>query len=198
MQKIRQLEKQWNDVARFRAVHANLCLGSETLALGAETVVAKRHPSGGIALDGEEERVLVLLSVAYGRALDPSILGSLRRASKSASAGDECKAAMHMALTKLPRISDPIDAARRLFIADGLIAAGVAPRDIWEVLGFDPAILDALTKYDQNEARVPAGSGKPSGEWTSGGVVLASAELGTIAAAAITKPAVLKSSKSRY
>jgi hypothetical protein len=34
--------------------------------------------------------------------------------------------------------------------------------------GFDPAPL-ALLKYNPNQPRVPAGSGRASGEWTSGG-----------------------------
>jgi hypothetical protein len=172
MQKLKQLEKQWDDTARFRGVQANLCLDSKGLTLGARTVVAKRRHDGSIVLDGEEERVLVLLSVAYGRPLDPSVLANIRCASKSASAGDDGMAAMHIALARLPRILDPIDAARRLFIADGLIASGVAPRDIWKALEFDPSILGSLAKYNQDQPRVPAGSGKPSGEWTSGGATI--------------------------
>ena len=183
MQELKQLQKQWNDVGRFRGVQANLSLGSDAVTLGAGTVVAKRQDDGSIILDGEEERMLVLLSVAYGQPLDPSVLASFRCASKSASAGDECMAAMHIALAKLPRITDPGDAARRLFIADGLTAAGVAPRDIWKALGFDPAVLNALEKYDQDEPRVPAGSGKPSGQWTSGGTSLGGAAVAIGAAA---------------
>src|SRR5215472_17455744 len=78
-------------------------------------------------------------------------------------------AAMGIAMAKLPRVFEPTDAARRLFIADGLIATGVDPRDIWKALDFDASRLDAIEKFDPDEARVPAGSGKPSGEWTSSG-----------------------------
>jgi len=184
MQKLKQLEKQWDDTARFRGVRANLCLDSEGLTLGARTVVAKRRHDGSIVLDGEEERVLVLLSVACGQPLDPLVLASIRRASKSASAGDDGMAAMHIALARLPRILDPIDAARRLFIADGLIASGVAPRDIWKALEFDPAVLDLLAKYNQDEPRVPAGSGRPGGRWTSGGTANANANTNTNTAVA--------------
>lgn len=187
MQELRRLEKQWNDATRFRGVQVNLSLGSEALTLGAGTIVAKRQHDGSIVLDGEEERVLVLLSVAYGQPLDPSVLVNIRRASKAASAGDECMAAMHIALAKLPRVSDPTDAARRLFIADGLIVAGVAPRNIWKALEFDPSALDSLAKYNSAEPRVPPGSGKPSGEWTSGGTANANtaAAIGALAPVAI-------------
>ena len=34
-------------------------------------------------------------------------------------------------------------------------------------LGFDPAPLDLLEKYNPDQPRVPAGSGRESGQWTS-------------------------------
>jgi hypothetical protein len=194
MRKLEQLKKQWNDSARLRGVQANICLGPDGLTLGARTVVAKRNHDGSLALDGEETKVFALLSVAYGQALEPSILKTIRRISDSARDGDECKAAMYLALAKLPRISDPADTARRLFIADGLIAAGVAPRDIWKALDFDSAIFDSLAKYNQDQPRVPAGSGKPSGEWTSGGA--ANANANTAAAIGALAPAAMRAGQA--
>ena len=83
--------------------------------------------------------------------------------------GDECMAAMVIALAGLPKLADPADSARRLFIADCLMKEGVSPRDIWTALDFDPAPLDELDKrYNPDQPRVPAGSGRTSGEWTSG------------------------------
>ena len=196
MHELNQLKRQWNDSARLRGVQANLCLGPSALTLGAGTVVAKRNHDGSLALDGEETKILTLLSVAYGQALDSSVLKTVRRASAIARDGDDCKAAMHLALAKLPRISDPVDAARRLFIAEGLIASGVAPHDIWKALEFDPAVFDTLAKYNRDQPRVPAGSGKPSGEWTSGGTVPASAGLGALATAATVRPAALSEARS--
>jgi len=178
MRQLEQLKKQWHDSARLRGVQVYIGLGSDGLTLGARTVLAKRNPDGSLALDGNETKVFTLFSVAYGQALEPSVLKTIRRVSDSARDGDECKAAMYLALAKLPRISDPADTARRLFIADGLIAAGVAPRDIWKALDFDPAIFDSLTKYNQDQPRVPAGNGKPSGEWTSGGAANANSTAG--------------------
>jgi hypothetical protein len=65
----------------------------------------------------------------------------------------------------LPDIGE--DAAYRLSLAAKLIDAGVAPRDLARELGFDlPA---GLLKYNPDQPRVPAGSGKESGEWTSSG-----------------------------
>jgi len=194
MQELEQLESQWNDTVRFRSKNATLHLDAEGLKLGAGTVVAKRNHDGSLALDGEEERVLTLLSVAYGQALDSSVLKSIRRVSDHARNGDERMAGMGVALAKLPRIFEPEDAARRLFIADGLIAAGVKPRDIWKTLEFDAALLDTLEKYSPDEPRVPAGSGKPSGQWTSGGTSDGgtSAETAIATAAAAASPVVAR------
>jgi hypothetical protein len=59
------------------------------------------------------------------------------------------------------------DAAYRLALAAELIGAGVAPRELARELRFDPPA--GLLKYDPDQPRVPAGSGRESGEWTSSG-----------------------------
>ena len=79
--------------------------------------------------------------------------------------GDKCLAAIHRAQMGLPDIGE--DAAYRLTLAAELIGAGVAPRELARELGFHlPA---GLLEYDPNEPRVPAGSGRESGQWTSSG-----------------------------
>ena len=167
-QVIARIQKRWHDEVRFRGLRAGMSLEPEGVVLGAQTVLAKRLHDG--SLEGEDARILTLLSVAYGNPIDPSVIGAVRRASKHARAGDEGMASMHIALVPLPRLSDPSDAARRLFIADGLMEDGVSPRDIWTALDFDPAPLDALEKeYNPAQPRVPAGSGRPSGEWAQEG-----------------------------
>ena len=172
-------------------------LENDALVLGARTVLAKRDSDGALEIDGEEARLATLLAVAYGGPVDPSVLASIRGASKYARAGNECMATMHIALARLSKLIDPDDAARRLFIADGLIAEGVAPRDIWLALEFDPTSLDELEKYSPSQPRNPAGEHKLSGEWTregasgaeAGGVTEASpkgaAEAGTAAEEAL-------------
>ena len=167
MQAIAGLQKQWRKQGRFRALHANLSLEKEGVVLGANTVLVKRNNDGTFETD--EARAFTLLAAAYGKPVDRSILGKINLASKHARAGNEALAAMHIALAGLPVLPDPADAARRLFVADGLIEKGVAPRDIWIALEFDPAPFDALTKFNPDEPRVPAGSGRPSGRWTRDG-----------------------------
>lgn len=181
MRQIEELQKQWQDRGRFRGLHASMSLEKDGLVLGAKTVLAKRNHDGALVLDGAEAPLLTLLAVAYGQPIDAAVLGKIRRASKHAKAGNECRAAMHIALAGLPILPDPVDAARRLFIAEGLLANGVTPRDIFTALDFDSAPLDELEKYNSNKSRNPAGNGRASGEWTIGGA-LSSASVAVAAA----------------
>jgi len=57
------------------------------------------------------------------------------------------------------------DAALGLFLAEECLSAGVTPTELMHALGFDPG----LVKYSPHQPRVPAGSGRESGRWTSGG-----------------------------
>jgi hypothetical protein len=169
MKQIEDLQKRWHESVRFRGLHATMSLEKDALVLGAGTVLARRDRDGALVLDGEDAKLLTLLSVACGQPVRASVLGIVRKASRHARAGDDAMAAMYLALAKLPKLHDPSDSARRLFIADALMAEGVSPRDIWTALDFDPAPLDELDKrYNPDQPRVPAGSGKTSGEWTSG------------------------------
>jgi hypothetical protein len=171
MREIEHLQKQWRESARFRGLHASMSLQRDALVLGAGTVLVKRNTDGALMMDGEEEKLLTLLSVAHGRPIGTSVLKSFRRASDCAKAGDACMASMHVALA-LPAFRDPSDASRRLFIAEGLLAKGAHPRGVWTALEFDPAPLDALEKeYNPNQLRVPAGNGRPSGRWMRDGTV---------------------------
>jgi hypothetical protein len=54
----------------------------------------------------------------------------------------------------------------RLFVAEELFAVGVTPCILMEAQGFDPATLDLL-KFNPDQARVAAGNGRESGQWTS-------------------------------
>jgi len=57
------------------------------------------------------------------------------------------------------------DAAYRLSLAAELIEAGVAPRELARELGLSPVQFD-VSKYDENQPRMPAGSGRECGQWT--------------------------------
>jgi hypothetical protein len=163
-----QLRNAWR--ARERAVPTSPAMhfASEGLMLGAGTVVVAAEGSRRLrSLQGQEARVLALLSAAYGKAVAPSVLGNIERAAKAWSEGDDCLAYIHLAHARLPTLQDPYDAARRLFIVDGFMKVGTSPRAVFEAFHFGAAYIDAVEKFfNPDEPRVPAGSGRTSGEWT--------------------------------
>jgi hypothetical protein len=113
----------------------------------------------GLCIEGEGERILALLSV-----VSPVVLGRLRRASKHWRNGDKSLAAIHLAQSGLGKL-DAVG-AYRLSLAAKLIEAGVTPRELASELGL--RLPADLVKYDPDQPRVQAGSGRESGQWTSG------------------------------
>lgn len=153
-----QLRDKWR--ARECAVPINptMTFTPDGLVLGAGTVlVATNGPRRLQSMRGQEARVLALLAAAYGKAVAPAVLGNIERAGNSWGDGDECLAHIHLAHSGLHAPSDVRTAAYRLFIAENAMKAGISPR----------AIFKALKAYNPAEPRVPAGSGRTSGEWTN-------------------------------
>jgi hypothetical protein len=154
---------------RKRAVALSPCLhlAPEGLVLGAGTVLLPADGRRLKNLQGQEARILALLSAAFGDAVSPSVLGNIERAAKSWRDGDDLLAAIHLAHAGLREPQDSYAAARRLFMADGLMKAGTSPRDILEALDLDASYIDSVEKfYNPLQPRVPAGSGVTSGQWT--------------------------------
>ena len=125
------------------------------------------------SLDGQEARVLALLAAAYGKAVAPKVLGNIARAADAWRQGDDCLAYIHLAHSRLPELPETQEAPRRLFLAEGFLNAGGSPRALFKALDLHAAYIDAIEKvYNPAEPRVPADSGRPSGEWTRGLSVL--------------------------
>jgi hypothetical protein len=87
----------------------------------------------GLCVEGEEERIVTLLAVAYGRDVPDAMLGSRRRASKHWQSGDTCLAAIHLAQNGLGKLD--AQAIYRLSLAAELIDAGMTPRELARELG---------------------------------------------------------------
>ena len=139
--------------------------------LGAGTVLLRAvGPRRLQTLAGEEARVLTLLSAAYCRTVAPSVLGDIERAAKAWREGDDCLAYIHFAHTRLGELKNSFRAAQRLVLAEAFLNSGRSPAtefDGWKAAG---SHLDALEQeYNPHEPRVPAGSGRTSGEWTRDG-----------------------------
>jgi hypothetical protein len=163
-----QLRNAWHARKRFVPISPALNLTPEGLMLGAATVLVPADgPRRLQSLRGREARVLALLAAAYGKAIAPSVLGNIERAAKALSEGDDCLAYIHLAHAGLGELQHPYEAARRLFIVDGFMKAGTSPCAVFDALGLGAAYIDAVEKvYNPAEPRVPAGSGRTSGEWT--------------------------------
>jgi hypothetical protein len=163
-----QLRNAWHVRKRAVPISPVLNLTPEGLVLGAATVLVPADgPRRLQSLRGRETRVLALLSAAYGKAIAASVLGNIERAAKAWREGDDCLAYIHLAHAGLRDLQDPYESARRLFIVDGFMKAGTSPRAVFDALGLGAAYADTIEKlYNPDEPRVPAGSGRISGQWT--------------------------------
>ncbi len=163
-----QLSKAWQARKRVVPISPTLNLTPDGLVLGAGTVmVLADGPRRLRSTQAQETRVLALLSAAFGKAIAPSVLGNIERAAKAWSEGDDCLAYIHLAHAGLRELQDPYEAARRLFIVEGFMKAGTSPRAVCEALHLGTVYINLLEKlYNPAQPRVPAGSGRTSGEWT--------------------------------
>ena len=76
---------------------------------------------------------------------------------------------IHLALSGVVKLQRPAEDARRLFVADEMMKAGVAPNDVVNAFSRFTGTLEELERaYDPNQPRVPSGNGRQSGQWTSG------------------------------
>lgn len=169
-----QLSEAWRLREREFPISPVLTLTREGLVLGAGTVVLPAEGTRQLkSVNGDELRVLALLSAAYGRATAPAVLGNIERAAKAWREGDDCLAYIHLAHAGFPALDDSREAAQRLFVADAFMKAGANPHVVLEALALDPAFIADLEKfYNEAEPRVAAGSGRTSGQWTRVGSFL--------------------------
>jgi hypothetical protein len=74
---------------------------------------------------------------------------------------------IHLAFTGMPRL-ESTDDVYRLYLAEALLDDGFPPREILSELGLDRTMRQ-IAKYDPNQPRAPAGSGRESRQWTKNG-----------------------------
>jgi hypothetical protein len=164
-----QLRDDWHARERAVPIQPNMTFAPDGLVLGAGTVlIPSEGPRRLHSLQGRQARVLALLSAAYGRAVAPSVIGNIERAVKSWRDGEECLAYIHLAHSRLQAPSNIRAAAYRLFVAEHAMKAGVSASAVFQALNIDRSYIDAVEKaYNPAEPRVPAGSGRTSGQWTN-------------------------------
>jgi hypothetical protein len=154
---------------RQRPPHPSMTITKAGVVLGAGSFLApmRRDSAGREAFDlSGEDRILALLAAAFGRPGGGGALATLRRASELWARGEKTLAHIHLAQCRLPKLETD-EQAFRLFLADRLMAAGYSPQELCKALGFD--LPGGLSKYRRDQPRVPAGSGRASGQWGSAG-----------------------------
>ncbi len=160
-----ELLQEWEG----RRVRPRMEITGEGLMLGAGTILAKttRAERGAprLALD-DKARAMALLVTAYERPIAPYVLEKIGRAAELWNEGEKALAHIHLAHAGLPPCTD--EQALRLFVADELLNSGVAPAELMKAQGFDLSPM-ALLKFNPDQPRVLAGSGRESREWSGGG-----------------------------
>jgi hypothetical protein len=153
------LSRAWSVQKRAVPIIPTLYFSPDGLALGAETILVPAIGPRCLAnLQGEEARLLTLLSATFGKAISPSVLGNISRAAKSWGKGDDVAAAIYLTHAGLPRPDDPTEAARRLFVTDAFIKSGTSPIGILQALGLEASYVRTIAKlYNELELRVPSG-----------------------------------------
>jgi len=163
-----RLVKAWTARRGSSGIDAVMRFSREGLVLGAGTVLARAEDAAReIMIDPLDRRLPALLAAAH--MLQPSILGlaHLRKAAECWRRGEDAFATLHLALSGLDRLDQPEADAYRLFLADALLEYGVEPEAITKAVESGPAALEQLRKYSPDQPRVPAGSGRISGQWTA-------------------------------
>lgn len=163
------LKKIWDERLRFRPFYPSVELTDNGLMFGAGTQLAplRNDNSGAPGLDAvrDRDRILALLSAAYGRPVPFDAMRHIEGASDAWRRGDKALANIRLAYARLPRFERHED-AYPLFLAASLLKAGFSPRYLMRQSAFDATALD-IEKYNPDELRVPAGSGRESGWWTT-------------------------------
>jgi hypothetical protein len=103
-----RLRNAWYARERVVVISPVLTLAPQGLVLGAGTVLVAADGLRRLqSLEGQEARVLALLSAAYDRAVAPSVLGNIKRAAKAWGEGDDCLAYVHLAMPGCRRCKTP-------------------------------------------------------------------------------------------
>lgn len=165
-----QARKEWRAGKARDRFHDEPCFVGGELVLGASTVLAKSNDFSdfGRAVRSEA-RLKMLLSAAYGASVSAESIGHLKAATRRWRAGDAGQAELHLALSRLGKLDAPFEASRRLAMVDDLMRAGLTVEQILSALAIARSAWGVVRKYDSAEPRIPAGNGRPSGRWTSGG-----------------------------
>ncbi len=169
LRSLANLHESYDGRRRRSTFHATPTIGDAALILGRGSLLARNDPGARHGVrEGDADRLTVLLAAAYGHAVSPLVPHFAKRASQRWRRGEVALAHIELAFARLPRLATE-EGAFRLFLAEALLDDGRAPQNLARHLGLPLARPPAhsLVKYDPDQPRVPAGSGRASGRWGS-------------------------------
>jgi hypothetical protein len=168
-----ELKKRWDDHVSHGRFHPGLVIKDAGLVLGADTILVRmgetRSGAKALAVEADRERLLALLGVSYRDQVTTGIVKKIENASEQWRRGEKALAHIHLAFAGLPRLESAND-AYRLYLAGALLDDGLPPHEMLAKLGLGRAMRQ-LDKFDPDQPRAPAGSGRESGQWTKDGSV---------------------------
>jgi hypothetical protein len=164
------LRKQFDAYRFHHPIEPMVAIIDAGLVLGAGTQLVRmatgQPTQTELSLAQDEARLFALLAVAFRRPSFPNILRHIENASSYWRRGEKALANIHLAFARLPRLGDETD-AWCLHLAAAMLDEGYSPRRLLRELGYLSSSA-RFQKYDPEQPRVPAGSGRESGQWTSG------------------------------
>ncbi|MGB6175647.1 MAG: hypothetical protein WBF43_04760, partial [Methylocella sp.] len=115
MQNTDAFEQDWREWGLGRPLHREMTFTQAGVVLGRGTLLAEFEKKGraarGLAFDGEEARLLSLMTAAFAAPVAPHVVEKIRRAGELWRAGEKALAQIHLAFLGLPKI-DETDAYR--------------------------------------------------------------------------------------
>lgn len=153
----------------FLSPVASIHISDVGLILDKSTVLMRRVRSdarSSLAFAEDRDRLLALLSIVARGPVASDMLHHIEAASHHWQRGDKALANLRLVFSGLPYLGDPAD-ADRLKLAAHCLDSGLSPRALMTELGLDTTALDVI-KYDPDQPRVPAGSGRASGQFGPG------------------------------
>lgn len=167
-QGIAALGDRWTSKSRFASHRRWITWSADGPELGASTLLAR-------SVAGNEARLIALLSVAFERRVPADVLERLERAEQDFRRGELAESAMHIALANFPPLDD-LESCRRLHMATGLLDLGfLDPLALLKISDIETSEVAKLSKYREDQPRVPAGQ-RDGGEWTREGGETAQSE----------------------
>jgi len=163
-----RLDSAWRERRTSLQIDSVMRFSDQGLVLGAGTLLIEGGgPERGRSSETLDSRLRTLLTVAYLRTPTASATAHLRAGMERWRKGDPDLAGVHLALSGLQRLEQPEADAQRLFLADELLKQGIEAASILKALDLPVRDVGGVGKYSPDQPRVPAGSGRTSGQWTT-------------------------------